>query len=108
MARVFRGRYYPGGTFGDAGLGRDTSFVWRSIWVAWENLRRGLRWRVGDWRSIRVLGDAWLPSNENSCIETPVYDDLQNATISSLMNQEEDDWDGEILRNLFSKRERDN
>lgn len=106
VARVFRARYFPGGSFGEAQLGRDLSFVWRSIWEAWGQLRRGVRWRVGDGRTVRVWDDAWLPSASNPYVQTPPYADLSTASVHSLFNQEGDGWDIEILNDLFSDRDR--
>lgn len=55
VEQVFKAKYYPGSNFLDAKLGRNPSYVWRSILESQTMLKRGARWRVGDGRSISVL-----------------------------------------------------
>nr|GMD06114.1 uncharacterized mitochondrial protein AtMg00310-like [Ipomoea batatas] len=52
------------------------------------------------------MGDPWLPSRDNPWISTPVYDQLRNATVNSLMNEELNGWDVEILNDLLLERDR--
>ena len=42
--RVYKAKYFPRCDFLEASLGRRPSFAWRSIWVAQDVVKRGLRW----------------------------------------------------------------
>jgi hypothetical protein len=48
VGRIFRAKYYHGGSFLEAKMGSRPSFAWRSVLVAWELLKEGLQWRVSD------------------------------------------------------------
>jgi hypothetical protein len=61
VARVFKEKYYPNGAFLEALMGRAPSLVWRSIFKARDLLEGGLRWRVGNGKSIKIWGDRWFP-----------------------------------------------
>lgn len=52
VAHVFNEKYLKGKSFNEAELGRSPSLIWRSIWEMREVVERGLRWRVGNGRSI--------------------------------------------------------
>ncbi|KAM1814993.1 hypothetical protein ACFX11_028590 [Malus domestica] len=43
-------------------MGRSTSWGWKGILQGQKILKGGLRWRIGDWRSIRIVKDPWLPT----------------------------------------------
>ncbi|KAM1941349.1 hypothetical protein ACFX13_028934 [Malus domestica] len=43
-------------------MGRGTSWGWKGILQGQKILKGGLRWRIGDWRSIRIVKDPWLPT----------------------------------------------
>lgn len=42
VARVMRAKYFPNGTFLEAGIGRNPSYAWRSIWSLKKLLQEGL------------------------------------------------------------------
>ncbi|KAL0452006.1 UNVERIFIED_CONTAM: hypothetical protein Slati_1178700, partial [Sesamum latifolium] len=58
---VISNKYFPGSTFVEARLGANPSYTWRSIWASRDILFAGIRWQVGDGRSIPILGQPWLP-----------------------------------------------
>ncbi|XP_019163475.1 PREDICTED: uncharacterized protein LOC109159818 [Ipomoea nil] len=105
VARVFRSRYYPGGDFYNAKLGRDSSYVWMNVWEAWGEVQQGVRWRVGTGQIVKIWGDPWLPSRKNPCVITPMFDSIATATVNCLMNDVLDGWDVEILNDLFCERD---
>lgn len=79
VGRVFKVKYYPHSSFLEANLGRNPSYVWRSILEARTLLKRGARWRIGDGRSITVTDQPWLTEVENPYIIT------QNASLQGMM-----------------------
>ena len=60
FSRVYKAKYFPNGDFVNAEVGKKASFTWRSIMVVQHLVKQGLRWQVGDGRSIRVWQDQWL------------------------------------------------
>ncbi|KAL0449222.1 UNVERIFIED_CONTAM: hypothetical protein Slati_1478600, partial [Sesamum latifolium] len=61
LSAVLGQKYFPGATFFEARLGSSPSLTWRSIWDARNLLAAGIRWKVGNGRSISILGHPWLP-----------------------------------------------
>lgn len=64
------------------------NFVWRSIWGGKALLLEGLKWRVGDGRSINVWEDAWLPGDTAAVVPTPNLESDVGLTVSELMREE--------------------
>ncbi|KAK6132895.1 hypothetical protein DH2020_033375 [Rehmannia glutinosa] len=62
MARTLKGRYAKYSDFLDAPLGSNPSYIWRSLYWCKSILKKGLCWRVGDGKSIKIFQDCWLPS----------------------------------------------
>ena len=58
--RVYKSRYFPNCSFMDAELGNNPSYVWRNLLASRETIREGLKWGVGDGRTIGVTTHKWL------------------------------------------------
>uniref|UniRef100_J3L042 RNase H type-1 domain-containing protein n=1 Tax=Oryza brachyantha TaxID=4533 RepID=J3L042_ORYBR len=69
-SRVLKGRYFPTTSFWDAAKPRSASFTWRSILFGRDLLKKGVRWGVGDGRTIKILADNWIPANV--ILEVPI------------------------------------
>jgi hypothetical protein len=54
VAQVFQQKYYPNDSFLSSNLGRNSSYVWRSVWSAKRLLNEGLIWRVGNCDFIKI------------------------------------------------------
>lgn len=68
VAMIFREKYFRSSSFLEAKLGHCPSLIWRSIWNATELLRKGLRWRVGNEKNIKIWGQKWIPSSSTLSI----------------------------------------
>lgn len=55
--KVFKARYFKDGDFIHASLGNNSSYIWRRILSAQGIVRKGVRWRVGNGRCIRIWED---------------------------------------------------
>lgn len=106
VSRVFRAKYYPNDSFLEAKLGGNPSFIWRSIWETQEIMRRGIHWRIGDGKTVRVWSDPWLPCNENAFIQTEPLPFSTDITVNSLRDSNVHGWDRDILNDIFNKRDR--
>lgn len=58
---VLKGLYFPRCDFLQAGKGSRASWIWSSILEGRDLLLKGLVWRVGDGKSIKVWDDKWIP-----------------------------------------------
>uniref|UniRef100_A0A803P4M6 Zinc knuckle CX2CX4HX4C domain-containing protein n=1 Tax=Cannabis sativa TaxID=3483 RepID=A0A803P4M6_CANSA len=68
-------------------------------------IRKGVRWRVGDGLSISVLGEPWLPDEENPMVMSS-HPGLEGAIVNNLFREEGGGWDMEILEDMFDERDR--
>lgn len=59
--RVLQGKYVKGRDFGLVGMGRNASWVWKSIVKACPALSEGMCYSLGDGRSIHIWRDPWVP-----------------------------------------------
>uniref|UniRef100_A0A453PN93 Reverse transcriptase zinc-binding domain-containing protein n=1 Tax=Aegilops tauschii subsp. strangulata TaxID=200361 RepID=A0A453PN93_AEGTS len=60
-AQVLKARYYPMGKLEDTVFSGNVSSSRQAISYGLELLKKGLVWRVGNGRSIRVWRDNWIP-----------------------------------------------
>ena len=58
VARVYRARYFPNGSFLDVELGSNPSYVWRSIMEAQHVVKSNTRWRIGKGNEVCVYGES--------------------------------------------------
>lgn len=53
-AMVFKEKYFRHSSLMEAKLSSQPSLIWRSIWLARELWKEGLRWRVEDGNKIQI------------------------------------------------------
>ena len=99
-ARVLKGRYFPNCTFWDAPLPRSSSFTWRSLMYGKEILMKGILWRVGNGKTIRIIKDNWIQSTTTikSAVHLP-----ENLKVRSLIDEVAGRWNEDIVRSYFSE-----
>lgn len=59
VSRVYKARYYPNGTYLNAKIGSNPSFMWRSVLEAQTLIKQGVGCRVGHGCSISIMDDPW-------------------------------------------------
>ena len=84
--RVFKAKFFPNCTIMEAKEGHGGSYAWKGILKGTEVIQRGAKWRVGNGNSIKLWGDKWLPSLTAPSLQGPLPAELQDATVSSLIN----------------------
>lgn len=102
IAMLLKACYFPKSSFGEAGLGNNPSYVWRSILAAQHLVINGSVMMIGKGESVNVWQDPWLPYSNHMRISTPVYPGLEEAKVCSLMMSDNMEWDIDILRDLFN------
>ena len=91
----------------EAREGYEGLYAWRSILKGREVIRQGAKWRVGNGESIKLWGNKWLPSLQSPSFQSPFTAELENVTVSSLINPLTRQWNIQLLPNLFNQMEAD-
>uniref|UniRef100_A0A2N9FGA8 Reverse transcriptase zinc-binding domain-containing protein n=1 Tax=Fagus sylvatica TaxID=28930 RepID=A0A2N9FGA8_FAGSY len=98
--RVFKEKYFPHHSFIHAQLGSHPSFFWSSVMAAQPLILDGLRWKVGNGRTINIWTDPWLPTNPIRRANTVGFD-----TVDQLIDPDFRSWNLQLLEQLFTDRE---
>ena len=85
LHRVLKAKYFVNSSFLDAQVGKRPSYNWRSLMAAIPVLRDGIRWCVGDGKSIKIWNDAWLPSTVTGRIISPKPALVCGENVANLM-----------------------
>ena len=99
-AKVLKGRYYPKCSFLESGPTRSCSFTWRSLMFGKRLLERGILWRVGNGKEIRIMKDRWIP--DMPC--TPLHPMVQipdELKVNALIDESTRQWNEELIRICF-------
>ena len=64
-------------------------------------VRDGVRWRVGNGRSIRIWGDKWLPLSTTYKVASPRQFLHHDIRVSKLIDQNSASWKVQVLDALF-------
>jgi hypothetical protein len=107
VSRIFKAKYYKGGSFLEVKKGSRPSLVWRSIHVARELLMEGLCWRVGNGKSIKIWRDKWIPRPTSYTIQSPGVLLLLEARVEELIDEQTRSWNIPLIRSLFHEDEVD-
>jgi hypothetical protein len=103
VAKIYKEKYYPNGTFLETPLGRSPSYAWRSIWNARKLLKERLVWRVGDGCSIKIWEDRWVDSPSTYAIQSPVNGLNEGARVCDLIDNINNGWNKNLLEELKGK-----
>lgn len=68
VSRLTKARYYPNNHFLQADRSGGASYTWSGIWQAKEEMKKGLRWVVGNGKVINIATDRWLRTKEDFCV----------------------------------------
>ncbi|CAL1411430.1 unnamed protein product [Linum trigynum] len=61
LAKVYKGKYFPNGTFLSATARSRPSWGWQGVLYGRQLLERGLRWQIGNGRTASLLHSNWIP-----------------------------------------------
>lgn len=103
-SKLYKARYFYDCHFFDATIGNSPSFIWRSIWEAKQVVSAGARWKVGNGKKIKVVGQPWLEDNANPYVTSDLQG-LESATVHSLRTMDGQQWDRDVLVDLFNYRD---
>lgn len=108
ISKLLKARYFPNGTFRQAGLGSNPSYVWRSIIAAKDLILACSILKVGSGESIRVWDDPWIPADGNTRISTNVYPRLEDIRVNNLFVIGEKQWDHDLVCDIFNPQDAKN
>jgi hypothetical protein len=98
-ARVLKARYYPRGNLFDTVFTSNPYSTWTAISHGLELLKKGLVWRVGNGKNIRIWRDSWLPRSANGKVLTPKGRNRINR-VSDLLD-DHGNWKTQLIRDAF-------
>ncbi|XP_019170536.1 PREDICTED: uncharacterized protein LOC109166101 [Ipomoea nil] len=101
VAKVYKVRYYPRGSFLEATMGNNPSFCWRSIMAAKDLVCGGIRRRIGNGKSTLIWEHPWLQDELDPMIHTEMPQQLSGTRVVGLIDQDTETWDPHILADIF-------
>ena len=99
--RVLKAKYFLDSNFLGAELESCISYVWRSILVAQNIVRKGCKWQVGNGSSIDIWANKWLNGLVTFSMLTRLNTLLDQSLISLLINLETRGWCDQLVRQIF-------
>jgi hypothetical protein len=98
-ARILKAKYYPSGELTDTSFIKNASPGWQGVMHGLELLKKGIVWRVGNGRKIRIWRDNWIPRGKLKITRNPSK--LRFRKVADLINQHDHTWKEEIVRKIF-------
>ncbi|KAL5777565.1 hypothetical protein ACOSP7_010491 [Xanthoceras sorbifolium] len=105
VSRVLKAKYFRQEDFLSVSLKPGSSHLWRSLVWGRSLLIKGLRWRVGNGKDIRVFQDPWIP--RVSTFRPFSISPLEDLKVASLISPSSHSWDLDRLDQIFVAADRD-
>nr|XP_045088296.1 uncharacterized protein LOC123496932 [Aegilops tauschii subsp. strangulata] len=99
-AKVLSAKYFPGKSILEATPRKGISYTWRSILKGLQLLKRGIIWRVGNGKSIKVWTDPWIPRDGTRTVISQKGHNLITK-VSELIDPATSSWDANLVRQTF-------
>lgn len=80
ISRVLKARYYPNCHLLEAIRTSGASYTWSDIWEVKEEMNKGLRWVLGDGKTINTATDHWLRGKGSFCVN---QDEISSAVLNT-------------------------
>lgn len=106
LARVLKAKYFPHSHFLQATRKGGDSYTWSGIWEAKEEIKKGLRWVVGDGKSIKMVGDRWIRAKEDYCVDMrQVVGEVSNSYVCEFFLENMKAWNIDKLNYHFCEED---
>ncbi|XVF53109.1 hypothetical protein PTKIN_Ptkin05aG0073400 [Pterospermum kingtungense] len=89
------------------GLGPAPSLTWKSIWEAKSVLKKRVRWKVGNGKSIRIWRDKWISTTEDALPATNEGEHDVETKVSELIDDSTKTWRRDLVYEWFNASEAD-
>lgn len=103
--KVLKAKYFTKCSFMDAQLGKNPSYIWRSLLVAEPVVKEGTRWCVSDGRSIKIWEDKWIPSTESGRVISSRPLPKLGEKVANLIVQDKAKQNARLIRSIFLPHE---
>lgn len=104
VSKIYKARYYPNSSFLSATVGKNPSYVWRSIMEAQVLLKKGAVRRVGTGLAVSIQNDPWLPDAQDPYIHTR-SEAIEGRKVADLMVTGQVEWDIDLIQDIFEQRD---
>ena len=103
VTRVLKARYFLSCHLLEASRAGGVSYTWSGIWEAKEEMKKGLRWVLGDGDTINIGVDKWLRSLDDFCVNAITTSDLtKQSKVRDFFKENRREWDVEKVNLHFS------
>lgn len=85
VSKIFKARYFPRGSFLNATIGNNPSYVWISILSTQDMLKRGSLCAIEDGRNTKIFHDPWVLDQTQPRPATFIDESLSDAKVCDLM-----------------------
>lgn len=86
--KVFKIKYFANMSFLDAQLGKQPCFAWRSVMAAKGIMNQGVRWKIGNGKSVCSWDDKWLLTPSTFKVISPKMYMGNGELVSNLINHD--------------------
>lgn len=101
MAQILKAKYFKHSSFMEAKLGSNPSYVWRSILWGRQVLHKGLRWRIGDGKQVKISGNNWVKNFEIP--RANPHPSLSMEAVVAELIDGSNEWREDLIGQSFSK-----
>ncbi|GAA0157306.1 hypothetical protein LIER_14604 [Lithospermum erythrorhizon] len=101
IAQVYKAKYFPHGTFWNAKIGNKSSLTCRNLLYARDLLIKGVKWSVGNEKTIEIWNHRWLPHTHSNRLITPINPDYANLRLYDIIDNEIGIWNITLIIHLF-------
>ena len=101
LHKVPKAKYFKRSCFIEAQLGNNPSYTWRSLMESESIIDRGLRWIIGNGRSVNVWRDRLLPTLDSFKVISPRGQGSVVERVEHLLDMERGLWDVDKVQNTF-------
>ncbi|KAF5451826.1 hypothetical protein F2P56_026891, partial [Juglans regia] len=105
VAQVLASKYYNSGNFLNAQLGSNPSYLWRSLLLVRPIPMKGLCWRVGNGKDIKIWSNRWLPLTPNFQVQTRSSTPPEDAPVLALIDESICKWKDHLVGQIFHQEE---
>jgi len=103
---MLKAKYYPRGHLLDTAFASNPSQTWQAILHGLELLKKGVIWRIGDGRQIRIWRDPWIPRGFSHRVTT-LRGRNRFHWVADLMNSDGSNWDYNRIASIFNAADRE-
>jgi hypothetical protein len=105
VAQMIKVKYFPFGYILNAKLGNKPSYVWRNFWKTRNLLNKGLLWRVGNGKNIKIWKERWLPNPMAFLVHSPSRGISDDVVVVEIIDKDARCWNVSLIKEVFPKNE---